>query len=104
MLAPEANNIRAALRGVEQEGEGEPGARPDRVLRLECGNVALRPSPISRGFDRNPLNALRGVVGADAMDDAVRHQSAEGVQKIPGGRWGSSLGRDHARDVLALQK
>src|SRR6266851_2831685 len=50
MLSPHADHVRTALRGVEQKGEGEPGARSDRVFRLECCDIDFGPSV-------NPLRA-----------------------------------------------
>ena len=59
VLPPHADNIASPLCGVDQQGQRQPLPRPDRMPRLEGGNVVLVPSTKAIGLAGQVLIAIR---------------------------------------------
>jgi hypothetical protein len=70
MLAPHSDDVAAALSGVEQEREGEPRPRPDRVDSFNAAmssSVHVRnPCAEARTFTRIPI------VGSDSHNPTCK--------------------------------
>src|SRR5262249_8378626 len=62
MRAAHVNNVRATLRGVEQQYKREPRPTADRVLTLKSSDVLLGPSVESRGPEFGSADAGRRVL------------------------------------------
>src|SRR5215813_4604903 len=62
VLTAHAHEVRAALTGVEQEGERQAGARTDYMPCLELLDLALGPAVIAVSLDPEHLHIARRVV------------------------------------------
>src|SRR5215472_17184504 len=77
VLTAHAHDVRAALTGVEQEGERQAGARTDYMPCLELLDLAVGPAVIAVSLDPEHLHIARRVVRPHSDLDGVLHQGSQ---------------------------
>ena len=80
MLPTEFSDIAAALAGVEQQREGESGARIDRVSYLELPDLALGSGVESLPLALVTLGSERGIGREHFHVDGIAQQRAQHLE------------------------
>src|SRR5262249_43271726 len=73
VLRPHADNVAAALAGVEPQCVRQPGARTYGMATLESRNLVVRPAMMSPGLDPNCFYVAGGSSPEEINDCAGKH-------------------------------
>lgn len=64
VLRPHADDVAAALAGIDQQRQCQPCTRTEGMVPLELGDFSVRPAMVAGTLDANSLHVTCGVVPA----------------------------------------
>src|SRR6516225_11693187 len=77
VLRPHADNIAAALAGINQQRHRQSCTRTDQMVPLELGDFGIGPAMVAGALDANSLHVTRRVIPAQIDIDRVPHHSPQ---------------------------
>src|SRR5215211_4976276 len=77
VLAAHAYYVRTPLAGIQQKGERQSCARPNRVPFLELCDLVLGPAMKAIRFDAYRFHVTSWIIGAQTYFDGMLHHRAQ---------------------------